>query len=53
MVTGAGLGMIINGWLSELYTLASMTCSPRLRSTGTAGGTEQNSTAAPAGSGRG
>lgn len=34
MVTGIGLGMIINGCISGLYTLAPMTYSPQLRSTG-------------------
>lgn len=34
LVTGVGLGMIINGCISGLYTLAPMTYSPRLRSTG-------------------
>ncbi|WP_246836254.1 MFS transporter [Nesterenkonia sp. NBAIMH1] len=34
LITGVGLGMIVNGCISGLYTLAPMTYSPTLRSTG-------------------
>lgn len=34
LITGVGLGMIVNGCISGLYTLAPMTYSPKLRSTG-------------------